>query len=321
MKHLRFAAFPPKNARPAFTLVELLVVIAIIGILIALLLPAVQAAREAARRMQCANHQKQLGMASHMCDNTYGMMPPLSNAYWNTEPDPSINTPYRGVRGATIFYWLLPNLEESAVYERGKSTSNCVENVGGKMEGVCVKVISTFLCPSDNSQDNGRPQTTQGGADAWAVSCYAANYLVFGDPDAGDRELRLQGTPSLSKSFPDGTSNSIIFAERYATCQYTGGYKLASLWADSNGWWRPSFCVNNDFQWPMDQGYHDCLLFQDVPDKTKTCHADRAQSPHPGGINICFGDGSVQFVGADVDKEIWVQACDPRDGVSYEKEW
>ena len=313
--------FSKRTTKSAFTLVELLVVIAIIGILIALLLPAVQAAREAARRMQCANHQKQLGMASHMCDNTYGLMPPLSNAYWNYEPDPSINTPYRGVAGATIFYWLLPNLEEDAVYDMGKSSGNSFQNIGGKAGGVCVQVISTFLCPSDTSHDEGRPQTTQGGADAWAVSCYAANYLVFGEPDAADRELRLQGTPSLSKTFPDGTSNTIIFAERYATCQYEGGWKLASLWDDSNGWWRPSFCVNNEFQWPDEKGYVPCYLFQDVPDKFKSCHADRAQSPHPGGINTAFGDGSVTFIAADVDPDIWVQACDPQDGGSYEKEW
>lgn len=321
MKHPRTNSLLRKPTKTAFTLVELLVVIAIIGILIALLLPAVQAAREAARRMQCANHQKQLGMAAHMCDNTYRVMPPLSTAYSWEDFDPSIDTPYRGVAGATVFYWLLPNLEEDAVFEHGKSIGQVAEVIGGKMEGVCTKAIATFLCPSDTSHDNGYPQTTAGGADAWAVSCYAANYLVFGEPEAADQELRLQGTPSLSRTFPDGTSNSIIFAERYATCQYTGSQKLASLWADSNGWWRPSFCINEKFQWPTMSGYQPCLIFQDMPNKFETCEAQRAQSPHPGGINTCFGDGSVHFIAADVDTQIWVQACDPRDGNSYEKQW
>ncbi len=96
--------------RPAFTLVELLVVIAIIGVLIALLLPAVQAAREAARRMQCSNHMKQIGLAVHNFENTYNALPPLM-----------INQ-YR----PTIFFILLPFLEQQAAYSKvGGDSQSC----------------------------------------------------------------------------------------------------------------------------------------------------------------------------------------------------
>ena len=295
-------------------------VIAIIGILIALLLPAVQAAREAARRMQCANNLKQIGLAAHIVDNTYRQMPPLScEASWL---DYEIETPFSGVAGATVFYWLLPHIEEQAIFDHGKEVGTVTEVINGKINGVCTEAISTFLCPSDTSNDNGYPRTEFGGADQWAVGCYAANYLVFGNPAASTRVLRLQGNPSLDRTFPDGTSSTIVFTERYATCQVAGSSsKLANLWSDANGGFRPSFCVNSDYQWPDWPDYRPCLLFQDTPDMFTGCEARRAQSCHAGGINACFGDGSVHLIGSDVDQQVWIKACDPRDGDVFEAAW
>ena len=309
-----------QEERPGFTLVELLVVIAIIGILIALLLPAVQAAREAARRMQCANHLKQIGLASHIVDNTYRKMPPLScEASWL---DFEIDTPFTGVAGATVFYWLLPHIEQHAIFEHGKDVGTVTEVISGQIKGVCTEAIPTYLCPSDASNDRGYPRTEFGGADQWAVGCYAANYLVFGNPTAETRELRLQGNPSLGHTFSDGTSSTIVFTERYATCQLSGSpSKLANLWADSNGGFRPSFCVNSYYQWPDWPDYEPCLLFQDTPGMFTTCEARRAQSCHPGGINACFGDGAVRLVAADVNQQVWIDACDPRDGGVFETPW
>lgn len=185
-----------KKSEKAFTLVELLVVIAIIGILIALLLPAVQAAREAARRIQCSNNMKQLGLAVHAAYDANRMLPPLSTSGLLSDVDASYSGPYKGVKGATVFYWLLPYLENIAVFERGKSDGALLTHWDdpsrGPAYGTCTETINAFLCPSDpTGVTDGRPPSRYGGANWYGASCYGANYLVFGDPDNTNSGLRM----------------------------------------------------------------------------------------------------------------------------------
>jgi hypothetical protein len=122
----------------------------------------------------------------------------------------------------------------------------------------------------------------------------------------------------------DGTSNTIVFSERYGNCGNQGELNSSTtygnLWSDANPLWRPVFCINNYSQQPNSAGYAPCLKFQDAPHWLKQCESLRAQSPHTGGIHCALGDGSVKLVNASISDAVWQAACDPRDGVTL-GEW
>jgi prepilin-type N-terminal cleavage/methylation domain-containing protein len=302
---------PP--ARRGFTLVELLVVIAIIGILVALLLPAVQTAREAARRTQCKNHLKQIALSMHTLHDAHNVLPPMVAPSSSTRI--SLRGPYFDATGFTVFNWLLPYIEQGSLYESSQ------RNVNTRTDGLTMyqHVISIYRCPSEfTTNGKGWGLTTNGRADLWATSNYTANYFIFGDPNASDTLGRREGANSLSV-MKDGTSNTIVFTERYGTCGTSGdrnaGTTYGNLWSDSNSVWRPVFCINQYSQEPSVAGYAPCLKFQDAPDWVSGCESRRAQSPHPGGIHCGLGDGSVRTVSANIADAVWAAACDPRDGV------
>jgi hypothetical protein len=116
----------------------------------------------------------------------------------------------------------------------------------------------------------------------------------------------------------DGSSNTVVFTERYGTCGTSGNVNASTtngnLWSDSNCRWRPVFCVNHSEQTPTSAGYTTCLKFQTAPDWLTQCESRRAQSPHTAGIHVCLGDGSVRLFGESMDADVWARLCDPRDG-------
>lgn len=291
-----------------FTLVELLVVIAIIGILIALLLPAVQAAREASRRTQCKNNLKQLGLATHNIHDVNGVLPPLCAPNARTRITLAA-PPYVGQEGRTVFHWLLPYIEKGNLYNQLGPLA-----YGGLQYH---RVIDAYLCPTENSKDAGKCRTTYGGAHNWGAANYGANYYAFGNPVESNASRRVQGKNTFS-AFTDGTSNTIVFGEMYATCGWTGNLALmyGSLWADSNSIWRPVFCTNRSNKVPSAGGYPPCRKFQSRPLWNTECDPSRAQTQHAGGMQVCRMDGSVQTVSDNVADNIWAAACDPRDGKS-----
>ncbi len=317
---------PYTRFRRGFTLVELLVVIAIIGVLVALLLPAVQSAREAARRAQCVNNLKQLGLATQNLSTARKILPPLAT---RGHANDFLIKPfaYQGVNGATFFYWLLPYLEQMAMYEQGKRDKQLAFVASDDtVTGVATIPVPGLLCPSDQTGAfaTGIYQTNWGDSKPWAVSCYGANYLAFGNPDAGidatsvtNVQLRTEGRASYDKTFVDGASNTIIFAERYASCGNSGNsedFVQSSLWGDSNEYFRPIFCVNDVTQFPPKKGYLPCLMFQDPPHWYQTCDSRRAQSPHPDAMQVCMADGSVRSLSGSMSEIAWQRLCDPRDG-------
>ena len=145
---------PSGRSRKAFTLVELLVVIAIIGVLIALLLPAVQAAREAARRMQCANHLKQLGLATHLFHDSYGFFPPGRGNGSN-----EINLTF------TWFAVIMPHLEGGAEFARWDLTKHYYDKVNIEAR---MYFIPVYFCPSQGRSPNTLSAERQGMPAAWS---------------------------------------------------------------------------------------------------------------------------------------------------------
>jgi prepilin-type N-terminal cleavage/methylation domain-containing protein len=301
--------FKVQSAPSGFTLVELLVVIAIIGILVALLLPAVQAARESARRTSCANSQRQLGLAAHTINDNYRGLPPLAGNYPTTSTDKG-----------TVFYFLLPYIEQANFYQSTVDASgrhvasNIVQGSNPPVRAYGVS-IPAFICPSDASAPTGNVRTP-GTLNAWATATYAANALVF-TPGA-----------SISKTIPDGTSNTIMFVERYQICN--GDWHYWGTFLNSNNpdpsppkapWYRtPGISITGQPANPATGS-----PFQVHPKVTgattdpSVCDWARPNSPHSAMV-VTMVDASVRNFKGSMSLLNFQAGCRPDDGQSLVNE-
>ncbi|TWU20082.1 hypothetical protein Pla52o_45960 [Novipirellula galeiformis] len=279
---------------PGFTLVELLVVIAIIGVLVGLLLPAVQSAREAARRMQCSNNLKQLGLALHTYHDTLGSFPP-GHTLSRVNLSDGFTWP--------IFLW--PYIEQGALYDQLNFSSN-FGGCYGWNEPIMETALAAFQCPSGGESEFGHP-------------CRVRNSYVC---NTGIGHLKKELQPSQQpgvfmqnrglkiRDITDGTTNTIGISEIIKL----SGYDYRGAWSYTEGSHyqhdrtpntripdevRNGMCTTADANHPE----APCI-------GTYNNHATRnillsARSRHPGGVQVLLMDGATRFISESVNLQTW----------------
>lgn len=291
--------------RRGFTLVELLVVIAIIGVLIALLLPAVQQAREAARRMSCSNNQKQLGLALHNYHGAFGSFPPLI-----VKPNPTTSPAWA---------WsalILPQMEQSNIHEALQvgtlSLSASAATTGGqKYLGQSLEV---FNCPSDARSVEVSPRAV--GGVALGLSSYPAVngigprvYYYDQGPTGNACGIFTDRVKGYSfRDVTDGSSNTMMVGERH--------FRLPYNTQDTYTQWAGTTSGEMD-----DSGYYGslevagCTGFpMNEADATNWEFRHWFSSLHPGGAMFLFGDGSVHFLSETIDQATYKNLSNRFDG-------
>ncbi|MCC9608305.1 DUF1559 domain-containing protein [Blastopirellula sp. JC732] len=286
------------NRTLGFTLVELLVVIAIIGVLIGLLLPAVQQAREAARRMSCTNHLKQLALGLHNYHVTHGAFP-------IGETDLVAGYSAQNQGGWSWASMILPMIEQSAMYN---SLDFRVHPIGNYSTAANIAATGTpleaFNCPSDI-----KPETYVVNGATYATSSYMASWSAFdGTPcteSGGAVTVDLNRNNGMfvvnkSRSFRDlldGTSNTfaigeVTYIEIVAPAGGSERHFILGNVANNQG--PQCYNVNNDYQSPIN---HMRSTRRKLNGPAVGGYLHRAfHSQHPGGANFAYADGSVHFI-------------------------
>jgi prepilin-type N-terminal cleavage/methylation domain-containing protein/prepilin-type processing-associated H-X9-DG protein len=321
------------NARRGFTLIELLVVISIIGVLVALLLPAVQSAREAARRAQCANNLKQIGLAFQQYHTAHNAFPPAkiysgSGVYSNGGLGLVLNT--------TAFTMVLTHLEQTVMlnaYNFAQASSNSAWQtamvdgkpantnlVGNAMVNTTVvgTVISSFLCPSDDVPqriDTGPTDKTQFSRQNAMRANYLCSTGAFTDANsigvnyAGSPRKNWQGTffndiSSTMSEFRDGASNTLLVGEsRQVHVQPEfGPYWGSGTDTSTHGRVLPPTDPTARF-WLPNASWGDNNGPGTNPKQLPFSWV--FSSLHPGGINVVLVDGSVKFIKNTINVATW----------------
>jgi prepilin-type processing-associated H-X9-DG protein len=306
--------------------VELLVVIAIVGVLVGLLLPAVQQAREAGRRAQCQDNLKQLALATHLHAGARGSYPSgVDQSFYTTAPV---------YRGFSVFVQLLPYIEQTNLDDQWVRSDPILNALGG--EGARTAVVLPWLtCPSDHLP---RPRAQQNDW-TYALTSYGGNggSRAF-YPDTATVDGIFHTTGQASEPRPnqkavapadvrDGTSQTLLFGERYHRDANFESFAAAG-WIDSLegwGWWAPSGGrkaighVTMSAAAPIN--YRLPIAFANGA-STGTPAEFKAESDlrlnawgsgHPGGANFAFADGSVRFL-TDATSPTVLRALSTRRG-------
>lgn len=316
-----------RRGSSGFTLVELLVVITIIGILIALLLPAVQAAREAARRMQCQNHLKQLALGAANHESAHGFFPAGG---WgsNWTGDPIYGFDWRQP-GGWIFN-LLPFVEVQTVYDLQADKTGPPKLEA--LDQMTAMAMASFHCPTRRA-----PRALASG---FAQSDYAANggeaFHAFDEDNGG----LMAGPASLQAAtvnpgragwsqvaaasngvfhgasqtrmadITDGTSHTYICAEKFLD---TNAYETGENMGDDQSMY--TGCQDDVVRW-VGNGVDS--RFAPRQDENDPSNYDIFGSPHSGGLNAAMCDGSVHFVSYSIDLETHRRLGNRKDGMTID---
>jgi prepilin-type N-terminal cleavage/methylation domain-containing protein/prepilin-type processing-associated H-X9-DG protein len=328
---------PNPRWRSAFTLVELLVVIAIIGILVALLLPAIQAARAAALRRQCSSQIRQLALASHNFVDAYKVFP-VGRQYIGN------NTNRADSGYLSVHFQVLPYLEDGALYRKvtiNRSANDVILNAAEKT------TVTLFRCPADLTDEllNSSSSANQVGNGRNNYKACAGNLLMSGSNNNG---IFIDGKSSSSSSvtrveiglmrpskIKDGLSKTAAFAEAIlgdgdpnkvtipsdwfpmsvsgtiANVKAMDSFNACQSAAMNTGGTDASYSGRNWIYGNMIPTRYNHIM----PPNAKGCYvsgsnpngngATTASSRHNGGVNLCLADGSTKFVPDDVELPVW----------------
>jgi prepilin-type N-terminal cleavage/methylation domain-containing protein/prepilin-type processing-associated H-X9-DG protein len=311
--------------RAAFTLIELLVVIAIIGVLIALLLPAVQKVRAAANRIQCANNMKQQGLALHHYHDVYETFP--NGMVNDNETPPTGYHPEWSWRALLMEFYEEGNLfrEADAYAHQGTVSDGYWEPFGlrGKPPNPAVsKVVKIWTCPADPRSDLTGVGTTDNNSQ---VTVAFAEYLGVDGTQAGTRDGILYHMSTVRiADITDGTSNTLMVGERPPSADLNFGWWFGSDGRDELGTCEGTLGANEQLFYnrylrnPPFNCTQAKLGFQPGT-ITDECDALHFWSLHDGGANFLLADGSVRFVTYNFN-DIFLQLC-TRNGAEVLPNW
>jgi prepilin-type N-terminal cleavage/methylation domain-containing protein len=332
------SAKSPVAATRGFTLVELLVVIAIIGILVALLLPAIQAAREAARRIQCTNNMKQLGLAILNYESAMKQLPLAFTPNWAGNNQKNVNGvkcgtdnvgPCNGfqptktlcdnqLKSHFLLTFLLPYIEQQALYDQIDINKNWYEFTvnpsTGKSNRNTVSVdVPDFICPSTDARPNTYTTdyyTMVDIIDTQYCSTIEGTGLVKTKRSAETLPGMLGDTPTKLSKVTDGTSKTFLLFESAGRPNHyeKGGAFKNLMWEENTNMKQPGQGNPTGYQWADDEVYG---VFGNSPtcglSTVMNCDNYQGQySFHPGGAVQLYGDGSADLLSEDVDMDTFI---------------
>lgn len=300
-----------------FTLIELLLVIAIIGVLIALLLPAIQAARESSRRSSCVNKLKQIGVALSTYEATNGTFPP--GARWGRHAPPG----KRKRHGSALVY-ILPYIEQQTLYDAFDFDKLSIDGqvFPGTDTLIGSTLIATYRCPSDDhsglydgvavhnySASNGPTQVYDNPNCSCDHSWKSFEMAPIDDLDDYAGAFTRIGLSTSARNITDGLSNTIFFGEVRIICSVHAQVGWAKT-NNGNGYCTTLIPINYDTcnEQAVDPCNRPCTWNTDVGFK----------SAHPGGADFLKGDGSVHFLRESIDHQAYQYLGAKADGKVFQ---